>query len=61
MARPRPYCTDCGKDLRPSANACPRCGARMPESMGARAKGFGMEVAFNVVIEGALKAIAAIF
>jgi hypothetical protein len=33
----------------------------MPESMGVRTKGFGVEVAFNVVVEGALKAIAAIF
>jgi hypothetical protein len=33
----------------------------MPESTGVRTKGFGVEVAFNVVVEGALKAIAAIF
>ncbi len=61
MARSRPYCTDCGKTLRPSAKACPRCGVDMPESLGARAKGFGLEAAFNVAVEGALKAIAAIF
>lgn len=61
MARSRLYCTDCGKGLRPSANSCPRCGASMPESLGTRAKGFGNEFAFNVVVEGALKAIAAIF
>ncbi len=54
---PQPFCSDCGKDLRPTAKSCPRCGARRPESVQDRAKTFGLDVVANAVVDGVIKLI----
>ena len=55
--KPKPFCTDCGKDLRLTATSCPQCGARRPEPIQDRAAKFGLEAAANVVVDGAIKLI----